>query len=152
MLEIILGTANFGNKYGIANKGKLLAYEESKAIVNWAQSNGINHFDTAHAYGVSNEILGAHLNHSLGPSIDTKLDEKSCQSRDLIVKTTKNAMSKLGVKQLSVLYLHDEKLLMGSKAVEISIGLKEVLELGLAKKIGVSVYSETSVLKCVPPV
>ncbi len=148
MSRIILGTANFGKEYGVANKGKFLSSEESMGLIKWAQSNGINHFDTAYAYGVSNEILGAHLDHSLGPGIDTKLDEQSCQSRDLIVKTTKNAMSKLGVKQLSVLYLHDEKLLMGSKAVEISIGLKEVLELGLAKKIGVSAYSEASVMAC----
>jgi aryl-alcohol dehydrogenase-like predicted oxidoreductase len=148
MSQIILGTANFGREYGVANKGKLFSSEEAMGLIRWAQTIGINHFDTALAYGVSNEILGAYLDQSLGPIVDTKLDEKSCQSRDLIVNTVKETMKKLRVNQLSVLYLHNEELLMGSLAPEISIGLKEVLKLGLAKKIGVSVYSEAAVIAC----
>jgi len=148
MSRIILGTANFGNKYGVANKGKLLSKGESELILNWAQKNGINHFDTAFSYGDSSEILHSHIDHSYEPEIDTKLDEKSCQSGKLIVETTKSTLQNLGVAQLSVLYLHREDLLQGPLASEISIGLKEVLNLGIAKKIGVSAYSESAVLAC----
>ena len=148
MSQIILGTANFAKEYGVANKGKMLARVESEAIINWAQANGVNHFDTAIAYGDSTEILSSSLNHSLEPDIDTKLDEKSCQSSKLIVETAEEIRQKLGVRQLSVLYLHDEGILQTALGVEISIGMKEVLNLGIAKKIGVSVYSEGSVLAC----
>jgi aryl-alcohol dehydrogenase-like predicted oxidoreductase len=148
MLEIILGTANFGNKYGIANKGKLLLHDESKAIIDWAQSNGINHFDTALVYGAANELLSVCLDNSLNPIIDTKLDEQSCQSSQLIVESAVRSRNILGVEQLSVLYLHNESLLQTSLAEEISTGLKQVLSLGIAKKIGISVYSESGVLAC----
>lgn len=148
MTKFILGTANFGMEYGVANKGKLLSKADVKTIIDWAQKNGINHFDTALAYGDVAETLGTYLNHSLNPSIDSKLDEKSCQSKDLIVKTAIEIREKLGVDQLSVLYLHNEEILQSALVSEISNGLKEVINLGIAKKIGVSVYSEASVFKC----
>ena len=148
MPEIVLGTANFGRDYGIANQGKLLSLNETKSIINWSQENGINHFDTATAYGDAEEILGRYLDLSLEPTIDTKLDEKSCESGKSIVEIARKTRDMLGVESLSTLYLHDEGLLQTSSRHEISIGLREVLNLGIAKQIGVSVYSESAVIAC----
>ena len=65
--KIVVGTANFGNPYGIASRGKLLTLDESKAIINWAQENDINQFDTALAYSNAEEILSRYLDQSLAP-------------------------------------------------------------------------------------
>jgi aryl-alcohol dehydrogenase-like predicted oxidoreductase len=148
MPAIILGTANFGNQYGIANRGEVLSQNEIKDIIKWAQKNGINHFDTAISYGNAEEILGRYLDLSLEPAIDTKLDGKSCQSRDSIVRAARKTRDMLGVESLSTLYLHDENLLQTSSKTEITFGLREVLDLGIAKQIGVSVYSEEAVKAC----
>jgi aryl-alcohol dehydrogenase-like predicted oxidoreductase len=147
MPKIILGTANFGCDYGIANKGNILTQEELKSIIHWAQTNGINHFDTALTYKGSTQTLNTYLNHSLEPAIDTKLNEENCQTSEMIVKTARDLREKLGVKTLSVLYLHDEQLLQSSLASEISRGLRDALTLGIAKEIGVSVYSKAGVLE-----
>ena len=146
MPKIILGTANFGCDYGIANKGNILTQEELKSMIHWAQTNGINHFDTALAYKGATQILNTYLDHSLEPAIDTKLNEKDCQTSKMIVKIAGNLREKLGVNALSVLYLHDEQLLQSSLASEVSRGLRDVLTLGIAKKIGVSVYSKAGVV------
>jgi len=146
--KIVVGTANFGNLYGIANRGKLLSLEESKSIVNWAQENEINHFDSALAYGNAEEILSKYLNQSLAPEVDTKLDTKSCQSSASIIDAASKSRDRLGVDSLSTLYLHDEELLHSSSQPEVSDGLREVLNLGIAKQIGVSVYSEAAVIAC----
>ena len=146
--KIIIGTANFGTPYGIANHGKLLSLEESKSIINWAQENDINHFETAHAYGDAEEILSMYLDHSLAPEIDTKLDTKSCQSSASIIEVASKIRDRLGVDSLSTLYLHDEELLQSSSQPEVSDGLRQVLNLGIAKRIGVSVYSEAAVIAC----
>jgi len=146
--KIVVGTANFGNLYGIANRGKLLSLEESKSIVNWAQENEINHFDSALAYGNAEEILSKYLNQSLAPEVDTKLDAKSCQSSASIIDAASKSRDRLGVDSLSTLYLHDEELLQSSSQPEVSDGLREVLNLGIAKQIGVSVYSEAAVIAC----
>ncbi len=145
--KLVLGTANFGNPYGIANKGKSITHQDSKCIINWTQSNGIRHFDTASTYGDAEEILGMYLDQSLEPVIDTKLDAESCKSGKSIVEATRKSWEKLRVSQISTLYLHVEGLLQSSNMKEIALGLNEVLNLGLARQIGVSVYSETSVLR-----
>lgn len=148
MTKFILGSANFGNRYGVANNGEVLPRETIKSIVNWAQENGINHFDTAPAYGDAGEILKSSLDYSLSPAIDTKLDKKSCQSSESMVLAAYKIREQLGVKKLSVLYLHDEDLLQSSSSKEVSRGMREVLDLGIVEKIGVSVYSASSVLGC----
>jgi aryl-alcohol dehydrogenase-like predicted oxidoreductase len=146
--KIVVGTANFGNPYGIASRGKLLTLDESKAIINWAQENDINQFDTALAYGNAEEILSRYLDQSLAPKIDTKLDTKSCQSSTSVIEAACKTRDRLGVDSLSTLYLHDEELLQSSSQLEVSAGLREVLNLGIAKQIGVSVYSEAAVIAC----
>jgi aryl-alcohol dehydrogenase-like predicted oxidoreductase len=148
MPKIILGTANFGNDYGISNQGNVLTEEESGSLIKWAQNNGLNHFDTAFSYGDSTDILRKYLDYSLEPILDTKLDKKSCKTKESIVKSAEENRDRLGVSQLSVLYLHDEDLLQTSLASETKIGLREVLNRGIAKKIGVSVYSQNSIIAC----
>ena len=146
MTNLILGTANFGSQYGIANRNELISSDDLRQIITWAQNNGINQFDSAMAYGDSDSILKMYLDHSLEPSIDSKLNEKSCQSKASILETANEIRNRLGVSQLSVLYLHNELLLTSPLASEISSGLREVLNQGLAKRIGVSVYSEEAIL------
>jgi len=146
--KLVLGTANFGNAYGVANKGEIFSPQDSKLVINWAQKNGVNHFDTALAYGDAQEILGVYLDQSLDPVVDTKLDSESCKSSFSIVESARKAMEQLGINQISTLYLHDEGLLQSPNVQEIVIGLNQVLDLGLAKQIGVSVYSEAAVIAC----
>ena len=146
--QLILGTANFGNVYGIANKNSSLSPEDLKPLITWAQANGLNHFDTAIAYGASEEILGNYLDQSTNPVVDTKLDSQSCVSGESIVDAARKSRDKLGIECISTLYLHDEGALQTSSASEVVMGLKEVLSLGLAKQIGVSIYSEASIMNC----
>ena len=148
MSKLVLGTANFGNVYGVANHGKSLSGEDSKKIIDWAQSNGINDFDTAIAYGNAEHLLGAHLDKSFEPSVSAKLDEKSCQTGELVIQRTKEILARIGIDQLSVLYLHNEALLDSPIGPEIKRGLEAVLDLGLTNKVGVSVYSEESIYAC----
>lgn len=148
MTNFIIGTANFTSKYGVADTGKLFSDQELSDLITFAQKNGINHFDSALAYGNSDIILNRYLDKSSEPEIDSKLDKRSCQSKEMIVEATKKTVRRLGINQLSVLYLHDEMLLQSKLSSEISKGLLEVLSLGLVKKIGVSVYSEVALLEC----
>lgn len=55
--KLILGTANFGLEYGIANKRKL-SREEVFKILELARSQGIWGIDTAKAYGDAEKIIG----------------------------------------------------------------------------------------------
>lgn len=144
---LILGTANFGLNYGVANKHRMLSEAEIQGILSWAQINGISRFDTAMAYGSAQNLLGRYLDTTKNIDVDSKLDPASCKSSDIIISTTKEILKNLGIGQLSVLYLHDENLLNSSSAYEISKGVNKLLELGLAKQVGVSIYSEEGITR-----
>jgi len=148
MKTLILGTANFGNTYGVANRGTSTLPVDAKELVSWAQSNGVNNFDTAIAYGDAETILGESLDLTLSPNIDTKLDLNSCSSRERIVNSAIEACKRLKVEQLGTVYLHNDELLQSSYRSEILSGLKDLLDLGIARKIGVSVYSGSAINSC----
>lgn len=57
--RLVLGTAQLGMKYGIANTSGAPAKDEAFAILDAALEGGINTFDTAAAYGESEGVLGA---------------------------------------------------------------------------------------------
>lgn len=56
--RLMLGTVQFGLPYGVANRTGQPSYEEVLAIVATAIEGGVNCFDTAAAYGTSEEVLG----------------------------------------------------------------------------------------------
>lgn len=55
-MKIILGTANFGQKYGINNNK--LTKNQAKQIVSVSRKNKIKQIDTAIDYGNTEAILG----------------------------------------------------------------------------------------------
>jgi aryl-alcohol dehydrogenase-like predicted oxidoreductase len=67
--RLMLGTAQFGMPYGVANRTGQPDYADVRAMVRAALEGGVNCFDTAAAYGTSEEVLGRAL-HDLGVSED----------------------------------------------------------------------------------
>jgi aryl-alcohol dehydrogenase-like predicted oxidoreductase len=59
--RLMLGTVQFGMPYGIANRTGQPDYEQVRAIIAAAAEGGVNCFDTAAAYGTSEELLGRAL-------------------------------------------------------------------------------------------
>jgi len=58
MHKIILGTVQFGMKYGINNTSNEISFSDSKQILDFAYKNGIKCLDTAEAYGDSMNKIG----------------------------------------------------------------------------------------------
>lgn len=60
MPKLIIGTANFGLRYGIANDRKL-SRQEAFAVLDYANAQGIQWIDTASAYGDAENVIGAYF-------------------------------------------------------------------------------------------
>ncbi len=144
MSSLVLGTAQLGLRYGIANITGKPSFPAARSIIQEAWQQGIREFDTAQDYGNSEYILGGALN-DLGVTQSARVISKLSHHLDLknsvaisasIEKTLKN----LKIPRLYGLLLHDEQLLN-----QWDIGLKGALRaLVSAEKIdyiGVSVYS-----------
>lgn len=56
--QLMLGTVQFGLKYGVANKVGQPSYKEARDILACAFEGGVNCLDTAAGYGTSEEVIG----------------------------------------------------------------------------------------------
>ena len=142
--SLVLGTAQLGFPYGIANETGLPDQAMATAIVREAWENGIEEFDTAQAYGNSEIVLGkafAELGLSQKAKIISKFDPNldhlnaSAMSRSL-----DQSLQRLGTQNLYGAMLHREELLSVWHK-----GLSEILHdlvlSGRVHQTGVSVYS-----------
>lgn len=73
--RMMLGTVQFGLPYGVANRVGQPTYPEVVRIIAAAVAGGVNCFDTAAAYGTSEEVLGLAL-HELGITDDVTVVTK----------------------------------------------------------------------------
>ena len=142
--RLVLGTAQFGMRYGIANKIGQPDFLSVQSIVAEVWESGVREFDTAQAYGESERVLGKVLR-SLGIAREAKvisklhpaIDHQDSNALNLALHQT---LARLGLAKLYGLMLHTEDFL------DIwETGLKDTLdkfiEQGLVERIGVSVYS-----------
>ncbi len=145
--KLVLGTAQLGLNYGIANKtGKP---EENKAfeIMKYAAENGISYFDTAYSYGNSEIIIGkflyiykAYKNKiniitKMTPLKKKKLNEKNVNNRFF------ESLHRLGQESVYCYMIHDFKDIENN-CDEIGKVFLKLKENNYIKKIGVSIYDQ----------
>ena len=141
--DIIYGTAKLGiQNYGFSSIKQSLFSKED--FVSKLLEKGVRRFDTSPRYGNAELILGKALkNQFKNVKIDSKiigLKPNDSKSRDKIFKQVENSLKHLNRESLNVLYLHQNEMEI-LKDIRIQKALKEVLDNGLAKDIGTSVYS-----------
>jgi aryl-alcohol dehydrogenase-like predicted oxidoreductase len=142
--RLVLGTVQLGLPYGINNKTGKPDFRGACEIVKTAFDNGITRFDTAQAYGDSEEILGKaflSLNINNKVKVYSKLDPKIDLSDEAAVRrSVDDSLCSLKIDRLDGLFLHHEGDLdfwdQGLCGV-----LQRLVTEGKVKSIGVSFYT-----------
>ena len=139
-MKLTLGTAQFGRKYGIANKIGKVPYDDVLKILSLASNNGIVCVDTSNDYG-SEKIIGQAAEElGIKLKITTKLYrefDKECPSE--IINGVECMIERLRTNCVDSLLIHDPYWLQG-KTADYVYGMLMVLKgKGYTKKIGVSV-------------
>lgn len=148
--RLVLGTAQLGMHYGIANKSGQPDRKLALNIVDTAWKNGIRQFDTAQAYGQSEDILGyclSELNVSKEARVISKFDPALDHlSWSELSQSLDRSLYKIGLNNLHAMMLHNEDLLS-----LWSMGLSDIiLDLKNSGRIchaGVSVYNPKKALQ-----
>lgn len=148
--RMVLGTAQFGLDYGIANANGRPAQSQVDAIVHSAISNGVHYIDTARAYGESEQVLGAALSggwHSratvitkLAPLDDCPPDATPDVVKVYVDQSVYKSCHALGVKSLDTLMLHRAQHLISWHGA-VWRYLCELRQQNLVNRLGVSVQS-----------
>jgi len=134
--RLILGTAQLGMPYGIANCTGQPDTEEAVRIVTCAWNRGVHSFDTAPSYGKSEVVLGKVLRTLSGPAtrIVTKIS-----AHDNVESSLQASMQRLGVDHIDTVLLHDQRSLDDWSSLKNSFS--PLLDSGLLNRVGVSVYT-----------
>lgn len=106
-MKLIFGTVQIGINYGITNTTGKPKIEDSLNILYYCINNGIKIFDTAQAYGNSENILGKmiKINSNIDIKIITKL-EKLSKNKNIDVMINKS-LQNLNKKYIDILLLHN---------------------------------------------
>ena len=132
MSHLVLGTAQWGNAYGVTNAVGRLADEELAAIVSVARAAGVSSVDTARGYGDAEDRL---LPFASQFDVTTKISG----GQD-VVSQVDESLSDLGLASLGGVMLHDwDQLDCKGQGMSV-LGFSALLDSGKVSRVGVSVY------------
>jgi len=139
--KIILGTAQFGNKYGIANKSGKISLIEIFDILNFLKKKKLDCLDTASLYNQSETKIGKYFQKTNKKfKIITKY---SFKSNDTIEKQFKKSLRLLGYLPNTIL-AHNYKDYINPKFHQ---QIKDIKKKYLIKNVGVSLTKISELTK-----
>lgn len=140
--KIIIGTAQFGLDYGIANSSGKMDLFEIQKIINFARKNNIKNIDTAHAYGDCEERLGKVGINNFDVIVKLPATIPTFPYDRWVKKSLNSSFKKMNINKADTVLIHNVKYLFEKKRGKIIYS--ELLKFKKEKKInniGVSLYS-----------
>jgi aryl-alcohol dehydrogenase-like predicted oxidoreductase len=139
MQTLLLGTAQWGMSYGVTNAAGRIPDLELAQVANLALSLGVNHLDTAPAYGDSETRIGNLDEHF---RVQTKVSAASLRSSE-VIEFVESSIRDLRQDSLWSVLVHDWGLLKLSEREMALEALGEMRSAGTVERIGVSAYDES---------
>lgn len=146
MLELVLGTAQFGSVYGATNRVGMLDEDAVRDIVTTAWDSGIRTLDTAPAYG-SEVVLGTVMGEDQSFRINTKTPRKAGDAmpgswRSSVETALEESLSRLRRPQIHTLFVHNTGDLAGPHGGELWNTMQNLKSQGKVERCGVSLYCD----------
>ena len=142
--RISLGTVQFGLSYGVANQIGQVTFREAKSIIEYVKFSGVSDIDTAISYGESESNLGEIGVEEFNVTTKLPLVPENISEYDVknwVVDQVDRSLSRLNLKKLYALLIHNPSQLHGKIGTIIFDALSDLKNQGKIKKLGVSIYS-----------
>ncbi len=135
-MRLALGTANLGQRYGVANSEKLTE-KDALEIIRYGYSHGIRDFDTAPNYVQSEDLL---RKASLGSElkIQIKIPKSSTLDIHVIKKYVSTSLNTLGIERVDSILFHDP---LAYELEGFASTVRVLLDENFTSHVGVSCYS-----------
>ncbi len=149
--QLVIGTAQFGQKYGVGNCGDRVSIETAAQIIAFAGQAGIDTVDTAISYGDSERRLGEIG--MQGYKVISKLPPFPVGHKSVskwVYNTVNASLTSLQINKLSAILLHRPSDLLDSTGPELYESLQKLKQGGVVDKIGLSVYDKVELENLVP--
>lgn len=140
--KIVLGTAQFGLNYGIANKAGKISIKDIRKIKSLSLKKGMTTLETAQAYGNSEEIIGEinFKNFNIVSKIKKINYENTSNLKRFLDLVVRSSLRKLKLKKIYAFLFHDSRDLLSKNGKSIFQAVNDLKKKGIVKNIGVAVY------------
>ena len=137
MSRLVLGTAQWGNPYGVTNERGRLSDSGISEIVRVALDRGISEVDTARGYGDSEGRL-----RPFAP--DFAMTTKISGSNEAVTQI-ESSLTELEISKLDSVLVHDWESLDASRRAAVVRDLGKARTSGLVERVGVSIYGQEGI-------
>ena len=141
--DFIIGTAQLGQKYGIANSSNLNSKYLAQKFIEEVINLGFNSFDTAASYGNSESLIGygvKNANHNL--KVYTKIPKLKTKNILEAQEKLEQSLKKLRLSSIEGLLIHnpDDWKIKGMKEFALELRNSKVIN-----KFGLSIYDKKQI-------
>jgi aryl-alcohol dehydrogenase-like predicted oxidoreductase len=150
-MKLGVGTAQFGIPYGATNTLGKVPPESARAMLNFALENGVDLFDTAPAYGTAEQLVGSVLPPTAKIVTKTSIVRRQSFTRgdiDIVRASFLESLNRLQRTRVYGLLLHSPQDMWRPGGHLIIDLLQELRALGVVEKVGVSVYTQEEIERC----
>lgn len=145
--RLTLGTVQLGMPYGIGNRGGMPSERESFELLQEAWESGVASYDTAAAYGRSEDVLGRFFA-GKRPLIVTKIrvEPKPGDDAERIARQMRerieSSLARLQLDRIPIVLLHNPDV-MERWGDAVTAGFRTIIREGLIGRAGISVAHNT---------
>jgi aryl-alcohol dehydrogenase-like predicted oxidoreductase len=141
-----LGTAQFGNAYGVSNAGQIVSDHDVDAMLVVARTHGIRTIDTAVAYGKAEERLGKNnlSDFDIVTKVVAPLNGKNLGYLETQIQ---QSLSRLGVGSLDAVLVHNAEAVCLTTLAKVLGKLEQMIGRGICRRIGVSLYDPQKIIE-----
>jgi aryl-alcohol dehydrogenase-like predicted oxidoreductase len=137
--RIVLGTAQFGLEYGIANQVGMLSKKDVFAILEFAHREGMDTLDMAYSYGKSESIIGEFFSRFYRSfNVISKLPNMDNPDAQMVDKYFSETLSRLKQTKIYGYLVHKFANIVSNENLWHKI--ESLKNKGCIDKIGVSIY------------
>ena len=142
-----LGTVQFGQDYGVSNRGGRADEREVAAILARAAAAGVGYIDTAPAYGDAESLVGRYLGRGHNLRIVTKtpaltIARIEARHRQHVLDTLAASLDRLKVDAVHGLLVHQSGDLAKPGWQYLVDAMAEAKARGWTRRIGASIYND----------
>ncbi len=148
--KIIIGTAQFGMKYGISNISGKTKKNQIKKMLLYGKKKKLRYLDTSSNYGNAENILGKFKLNNWQIITKYKTDQilvKKGKILENLIRLIEKSKKRLRVKKIYAILLNNPDLILNKCGKELYESLKKVKKMGLISNFGYSIYNFSNLKK-----
>ncbi len=141
--NLIVGTANFGNAYGVS-KNQIKMYDIERVLGDAISRENV-FIETSSSYIGSEKIIGHFLAGVQFENLIVKVPPENYSKSDLFIDSLQESLSRLNQKSAHLVMLHGIGLAFTDHAEPLKEAFSQIKQMNLALKIGLSCYLESEI-------